>query len=928
MKQPLDEDAAVSSPLPPADRGPAASSSPEAGPPAGPAAGTTVRDEVAASRTDAPAAGAADSPGAVGPAPTPGSPPVHDVAEPASAQVGDGSADQGRPGDQGTDDTARLEPNGTVRASAPPVPSPGGARPAPSYRDASVAPPQPLPLSPARSSGRHAARTDPGEQGHDRRITDHMPDRPDEGPRSPITTATPSPGAAGPAVTGRPDGAPESTGAPGDDGTSRAGRHDAAAGAADTAEHAAAGRPPLGPAAAATAALPVVASAPGDADDATAVQPAVRDDDTAVRASADDDATAVHPPVDDVTAEQPPVLERPPGRGEAAGDGPGGPGGPGDSGGGGGGGRPGDPAPESGGAGRPRWRRPALLVPLGTLLALGVLYGGDLAVAGSDVPRNTVVAGVPIGGMSAEEAAGTLREDLAPRVDADHVLVADDVRGVLSPATAGIGLDVEATVAAADGQPLNPWTRLVSFFSERDVAPVITGEETALTAQVDQLAGTVDRPPVDATIVVEGETPRVVPPVDGRSLDREGAAAAITAALASGGDPATPIELPVQVSEVRVDAAAAQRTLDETVTPALSAPVTVNGSDASTVEVPVEAIAASLTFTPQDDGTLAVALDPAALQTALGDRLEVFGSPAEDARFEVSGDSITVVPSVDGTGLDPAVLSESLLPALTQPAPREVAATLGPVPADFTTEEAQALGITEKISSFSTNFTNTASGTNIRVVAAEVDGAVVEPGETFSLNGFTGPRGTAEGYVSAGVINNGEFTTAVGGGISQFATTMFNAVFFAGLEDVFHKPHSYYISRYPAGREATVYYDSIDLQWRNDSPTGVYVQATWVPGTITVTFWGTKRFDVESESSSRFNVRGPVVQEKPDDGDCSPQSGSTGFDIVVTRVFKDPGTGAELRREDFTTRYAAEPVIRCVPAPAGPGAVPPGSPTG
>jgi vancomycin resistance protein YoaR len=285
--------------------------------------------------------------------------------------------------------------------------------------------------------------------------------------------------------------------------------------------------------------------------------------------------------------------------------------------------------------------------------------------------------------------------------------------------------------------------------------------------------------------------------------------------------------------------------------------------------VPVAAIARSLTFTPQDDGTLAVALDPAALQDALGDEFGEFGTPAKDASFRVSGDAISVVPSVDGTGVDPVALAGQLLPVLTEPAPRSVTAQLGPVPAAFTTEQAQALGITERISSFTTNFTSQASGTNIRVVAAKVDGAVVEPGETFSLNTFTGPRGTAQGYVPAGVINNGEFTTAVGGGISQFATTMFNAVFFAGLEDVYHKPHSYYISRYPAGREATVYYDSIDLKWRNDSDTGIYVDTTWVPGSITVTFYGTKHYEIQSLSSERYNVRQPVVQDKPDDGACS-----------------------------------------------------------
>ncbi|QXG76575.1 VanW family protein [Modestobacter sp. L9-4] len=612
------------------------------------------------------------------------------------------------------------------------------------------------------------------------------------------------------------------------------------------------------------------------------------------------------PPVADDTTALPPVPRD--------GDDPSGPGGPPDS-------------PTGGGAAW--WRRRAVLVPAAAVLALAAAYGVDLLVAGDAVPRGTVVAGVELGGLSPASAAARLESDLAPRVAADRTVQAGDVRGSLHPASAGLALDVPATVDAVDDQPLAPWTRLGSLFGgERRADPVLTSDDAALTAQLDQLATTVDRPPVDASIEIDGTTPRLVEPVDGRALDRAGAAQALTAALVSGADPATPVALPVTVTAPRVAPAEAQRVLDSVVTPALAAPVSVVGSGGGDpAELPASAIAAALTFTPADDGTLTVALDPTELQAAMGDDLTVFGTPAQDARFEVSGDTVSVVPSVDGQGIDPTDLATQLLPVLDDPAPRSVTAALGPVPAAFTTEDAQALGVKEKVSDFTTRFTNSASGTNIRVVAEEVDGALVRPGETFSLNGYTGPRGTAQGYVPAAVISGGELSQAVGGGISQFATTMFNAVFFAGLEDVHHKPHSFYISRYPAGREATVYEGQIDLQWRNDTDTGIYVQTEWVPGALTVSFWGTKHYEIESVSSERRNLRQPAVQDKVDDGNCTPQSGSTGFDITVTRVFKDPVSGAELRREDFDTHYAAEAVIRCVPAPAPEPAAPaPGQP--
>jgi vancomycin resistance protein YoaR len=580
---------------------------------------------------------------------------------------------------------------------------------------------------------------------------------------------------------------------------------------------------------------------------------------------------------------------------------------------------PGDEPPAADSRG-PWWRRRSVLVPAGAVAVLAAVYSADLLISSGGIPRSTVVAGVHIGGLSPAAAATALEKQLVPRVQADRTMVAADVQSPLDPAAAGLSLDVRRTVAAADQQPLNPWTRLTSLFGDREIAPVIAVDQDALATQLDTVAAQVNRAPVDATIHIEGSAPSVVEPAAGRTLDEKRSARAITAALASAGDPKKPIELPVDVAKVHVDKPAAQRALDETVTPALSAPVSIQGSDGTTAQVPVSAIAASLTFTPKHDGTLAVTIDPAKLQTAMGDQLAVFGTPAKDAHFQVSGDAVTVVPSVDGTGIAPDHLAQQLMSVLTQPAPRTLTAELGPIPAGFTTEQANALGIVEKVSSFTTNFTMTPSATNIRVIAEKVNGAVVKPGETFSLNGFTGPRGTAQGYIPANVIEGGQLAKAVGGGISQFATTMFNAVFFAGLQDVHHKTHSFYISRYPAGREATVFDGLIDLAWKNDTDTGIYVQTQWISGgSITVTFWGTKHVDIESLSGDKRNVTQPSVQDRPDDGNCIPQSGSAGFDITVTRVFKDLKSGTEIRREKFNTHYIPEAVIHCVPAaPATP----------
>ena len=137
---------------------------------------------------------------------------------------------------------------------------------------------------------------------------------------------------------------------------------------------------------------------------------------------------------------------------------------------------------------------------------------------------------------------------------------------------------------------------------------------------------------------------------------------------------------------------------------------------------------------------------------------------------------------------------------------------------------------------------------------------MLKPGETFSLNGVVGERTAANGFVEGFVIQGGKFKRELGGGVSQSATTTFNAMFFAGLKDVEHRPHTLYISRYPAGREATVSWPSLDMSFQNDTKYGVLVQAFRVngspgrQGSITVRMWSTKTYDkVVATSPSRSN---------------------------------------------------------------------------
>ena len=199
---------------------------------------------------------------------------------------------------------------------------------------------------------------------------------------------------------------------------------------------------------------------------------------------------------------------------------------------------------------------------------------------------------------------------------------------------------------------------------------------------------------------------------------------------------------------------------------------------------------------------------------------------------------VRLVPDVPGRKLDADRIALSLVTNL--PARAHLARFLSAQP-KLTTEKAQKLGITELVSEFSTNYPCCAPRvTNIKRAATLLDGTIILPGKVFSLNGALGKRTKAKGFVSAPQIFNGRFEDAVGGGISQVATTLFNAAFFSGIKLVAHQAHQFYISRYPMGREATVSWGGPELIFRNDWPAAILMKLDASDSGITVRFYSTK----------------------------------------------------------------------------------------
>ncbi|MFP5335148.1 MAG: VanW family protein [Actinomycetes bacterium] len=549
---------------------------------------------------------------------------------------------------------------------------------------------------------------------------------------------------------------------------------------------------------------------------------------------------------------------------------------------------------------RARW----IWLTLAVLLVLGVAYGAAAWALSGRVPAGVEVSGVQIGHMSRDAAIDRLTRRLEQDLSSPVPVVVGSAQAEVDPATAGLRADLAETVDHLVGFSLDPRQMWRHLSGDSRLEPVTTADPGALDAAVAALAEQVDGDVVEGSISFEDGAAVATEAQEGRVLDREGAAEVLKQGWLSG---ARPLELPAEITPPTVDTDAVTAAMDSFAVPATSGPLTVVVGDRS-VELEPTAVTPALSFEAVD-GTLEPRVDGEALKAAaLGADGDLVTAP-RDATVRIEGGSPVVVPGQDGTTIDPTVLAEAALAALVAP---ERTAAVDPVVSEpeVTTAEVQALGITEVVSQFATTHTADPGRTqNLRIAASTVNNTLLLPGETFSLNGVLGERTRAKGYSEAGVIMNGRLTEGVGGGVSQMATTLFNGMFFAGLEDVEHKPHSFYISRYPEGREATVNWPNVDLKFRNDTPHGVLIE-TWVGGgQVHTRFWSTKVWDeVRATKSERRNVKQPETIRDSDE-DCVTQSPNPGFDVTVTRQLVKGG--AVQRTDTFRTRYIPQDNVIC-----------------
>ncbi len=597
--------------------------------------------------------------------------------------------------------------------------------------------------------------------------------------------------------------------------------------------------------------------------------------------------------------------------------------------------------------------RIALVAIAGLAFTVLALFGAVRWLRSGEVLGAVVVEGygVELGGLDRGELDETLAL-LEQEVAIEPLHVSIDGRDItVVPQQLGFVLDRRAIAEIAmsrgrEGSLSEQFRWWLSHLFMTDEIAVNGGlDEEAVEAVLKTWdIDVVGQPPVPGGVVVEGSTPLPVYPETGLQVDRTTAADRLLAGILAAGP--TVVELDTALANSRVtradvDAAVARARLW------LSSPVELAARDV-TIEFTVPELALALTSTVVD-GEVVLGFDPEVVGGFLEDRRAAIEAPPVDARLDVDGYHVVIVPGRNGTLIDPEATAESLVLAASSVRRQgELPLVEGAEP-EVTTAMLEALGIRHLVAEFTTYHPCCQNRvTNIQLMADIIDGAIVMPGQTFAVNEYVGERTIERGFLEDGTIIQGELVPTVGGGVSQFATTMYNAIFWGGYQDVTHRPHSFYFSRYPEGIEATISWQQPELAFRNDTDSAVWIRTAYTNTSITLRLYGdndgrivvgdhvdgntTIRVPAEggpaarrvrSELSDRFNPTEPTTEYRANpelevDQTRRIQSPGSGWTVIVTRFIEQNGVETE---ETWTVRYLARREILEVHPCKMPGAV-------
>ncbi|MBA3654685.1 MAG: VanW family protein [Actinobacteria bacterium] len=479
-----------------------------------------------------------------------------------------------------------------------------------------------------------------------------------------------------------------------------------------------------------------------------------------------------------------------------------------------------------------------VLVPVLIVVAYLVDDGGR----GTQVASNVSLVGTAIQGLKGRALDAKVAK-VAERIERAEIKVRAPKGGFTTSAPElklRVDRDATARAALSVGRGGNiitrSWAWMKAFVDDRKAPLRSTASADATYAVVAAKDKGPHKPAIEPTLKLEKGEFVAAPGKKGTGIDPADVLDKLPDAAQNG----VPIEVNVGRGDVgpRLTLALARKLArDANALSVQTLPVTAGSARA---DIPTAMLRSWIQPAMSDAGPH-VTVDPKKTLTDLAKLLPNAGRPPVETHFTVNGGQVVILDGSNGLGCCEAEAVDLLNAAVRQRPDGVVRLPLKVVEPGLSPQEARKLGVVEKVATFTTNHpAGQPRVHNIHLIADTVRGSLIRPGNSFSINGTVGERTTAKGYVVDHVIEDGVFAESVGGGISQFATTLFNAAFFGGLELKSYQAHTLYISRYPYGREATMGWPAPDLVVRNPSPYGILIWPSYTGTSITVDLYSTK----------------------------------------------------------------------------------------
>jgi vancomycin resistance protein YoaR len=520
------------------------------------------------------------------------------------------------------------------------------------------------------------------------------------------------------------------------------------------------------------------------------------------------------------------------------------------------------------------------------------------------------VAGVDVGGLSRADARGRIEARLGERLSRP---IDVSLSGGVFTVTPSNLFTVDATATeklAYDSARESFLERVgaltVPFAVGQDVAPVLQVNPSAASALRKELKARTNRP-VSARISMDGLEPVVRPGKTGTSVDETTVLALVRDAALK----ALPsVRIPLQTLSPMITTSAAETAARQSRT-AVSAPVAIRFRHRELGQLEPNTIASLLRFRAEG-GEYRIELDAPGLREELAPLVKRYTKDPVNARFRIDGERAHVVKGKNGTTIDAVAARDAVLAAAALQSDREARVGLTALEPKLTTVEAKRLGISRQVSTFTTDMGVSSSNRiwNIHLMADYIDGTIIKPGQTFSFNETVGQRTTERGFREGQMILGSLLLPAIGGGVCQTATTLFNNALQLGLPIKERRNHSWYISHYPIGRDATVNWGGPDFKFKNDLDHALLIKSSYTESTLTFTFFGTnphRKVDLQTGPQTNFTSPKPSYAYDPaaPKGSIRTVTGSheSGFDITVYRKVRE--RGKVIRKDSFVSHYVA-----------------------